>query len=219
MWLTKTYTNIRSQVLWFGLLLPLIAVAHSTSQSSTLLIEDASGKWTLQVRGALTAFQYMVENKYTKDGYATPEEFRRLMLELLGEHINLSIDDENVILNNGQIRLGHEGIVVYEVDVPNKFESIKIENTFFQAILNSKSNFMVLKSGVNKKMFALDGTSDYAAHLEFKNNGFVELVEAKNNSTRFINRYILMAILLGVVVFGIVVRKLKSYSEKMIALN
>ena len=54
--------------------------AHQPDQSSTMLVEKGEGVWILQVRAALTAFEYEVHHTFGTESYKTPEEFNELVL-------------------------------------------------------------------------------------------------------------------------------------------
>ena len=178
--LTKTYSTI---LFCCVLLLPIVSLAHSTTQSSTVLVEDAEGKWTLQIRGALAAFKSVVQTEYSEEAYRTPKEFENLVFQLIEQKVKLSIDGNAISIKDGHIRLGHEAIIVYHIEAPSEFGKVAIKNTLFKSIFNSKNTFLVLKSGVKKKMFALNKTSKYSAHIAIKNNEFVLINETKNEAS------------------------------------
>lgn len=157
-------------MVWLWLLAPMAMFGHSPSQSSALLIEGDNGQWTLQIRGALTAFEHIVHEEYTAEGYSTPEEFKELMGKLLSQNLSLSIDEKRIALGDPKIKLGHETIVVYRVNVPADFKTVEIQHTSFKDIYKSKSAFMILKNGVNRDLFSLDETNGYKAKVKIEND-------------------------------------------------
>lgn len=113
------------------LLFSFNTIEHQPDLSSTMLVEHEDGKWILQVRAALTAFEYEVNTHYGKDSYKTPEEFNALVIRHLSENISISFNANEVIeLKNGQVKLGHETSAVFEVaNVPKKFKKVKVLKT------------------------------------------------------------------------------------------
>ena len=83
--------------------------AHQPDLSSTILVEQGENKWVLQIRAALTAFEYEIEQTYGKDSYETPEEFQDLVIKHVQEHISILYNKANTaVLQNGKVKLGHE---------------------------------------------------------------------------------------------------------------
>ena len=170
---------------WF--LMPVVASAHSTSQSSTVLVEGKSGQWTLQIRAALSAFESVVHNEYTIKGYSTPEEFEDLVFKLMSKNITLKINDQDILLKDPKIKLGHETLVVYLIDVPANFQTVSLNNMMFEDIFISKNTFMILKNGVNRNLFALEKSNDFAAKVKLEDNGFVLTNDAKSLADGSVN--------------------------------
>ena len=196
---------MRSVLLGLWLLLPILIFGHSPSQSSTMLVEGKNKQWTLQIRAALTAFEHEVHEEYTAEGYSTPEEFEELMMALLSRNLTLYINDKEVSLNNPKIMLGHETIVVYEVVPTEDFQTVKVKNTMFQSIYKSKSTFMVLKNGVQRNMFTLDNTNNYAAQVTIENDEFVVMNDSKSAAGISLNALFLIAFVVTMLVFALVV--------------
>ena len=163
---------MRSVVSWLWLLIPIAILGHSPSHSSTLLIEGANGQWTLQVRAALTAFEHVVHEEYTAGRYSTPKEFEELVMSFLSRNLSLHIDGEEVGLINPKLKLGHETLVVYQVNPPDNFQTVEMKNSIFQDIFNSTSAFMVLKNGIKNDFFVLEKDNNYSVSLKLENGVF-----------------------------------------------
>ena len=157
---------------WLWLLIPMTILGHSPSQSSTVLVQDIKGGWTLQIRAALSGFEYVVNNTYGDEAFATPKEFEELVFELISKRLRLTADGIAVDIKNPKMKLGHEGMVVYQVTMPDDFETVEIKNNFFQSIHKSKSSFVVLKNGVNRELFSLEKNNDYTVNLKLEENAF-----------------------------------------------
>ncbi|MFB9054160.1 DUF6702 family protein [Formosa undariae] len=170
-------TNMRVTLVLLWFLIPMVVLAHSTSQSSTVLVEAKNGQWTVQVRAALSAFESVVHQEYTANGYTTPEEFEDLVFNLMAKNLTLKINGQDILLKDPKIKLGHETLVVYLIDVPDDFKTVSLNNTMFQNIFKSKNTFMILKNGVNRNVFALEKSNAFATKVKLEENEFV-LVEA-----------------------------------------
>ncbi len=193
--------RIQSFFAGFILLIPLIGFAHSPAQSSIVLMEDKSGQWTLQLRAALTAFEQVVHQEFTADSYSTPEEFKELTAKLLGSNLKLFINDQEITLNNPVIKLGHESIAVYQIDLPEDIQTIWIQNQLFRDMHRSKSIFMFLNKGLKRTLFNMENSNYYTVSLKLENGQFVPVNLAKNTAGYSIGGYMLaLFMLLGIFV-------------------
>ncbi|WP_159023872.1 DUF6702 family protein [Formosa sp. L2A11] len=207
----KTGKKIRVAFSFLWFLIPMVVLAHSTSQSSTVLVESKNGQWTLQVRSALSAFESVVNNEYTVKGYNTPKEFEELVFTLMSKNVSLKINGQEIKLSEPKIKLGHETLVVYLIDVPEHFDTVTLNNTMFEDIFKSKNTFMILKNGVKRNLFALDKTTNFAAKVKLKNDGFVLLKETKSLADTSVNWYAFTVLfVLGVVGLGVKIRMNKK---------
>ena len=164
------------------------AVAHQPELSSTMLIEQEDGQWLLQIRSALTAFQYEIKTNYPDRVYETPKEFQDLVLEHLEKNINIYFDgnpDNSVVIKKGYVKLGHETNVLFEMTgIPSDFKSLSAKNTTFGGISRNQSALIVVKKGFEKEQFVLNNDNQHTVELVVKNNQF-ELVN-KRVITNFI---------------------------------
>lgn len=186
---------------WVWLLVPMAMFGHSPSQSSVLLVEGENGQWTLQIRGALSAFEYVVHREYTEDSYGTPEEFQELMAGELSQNLTLSIDNERIDLDDPTIKLGHETIVVYRLNLPTEFQTVEMKNSFFENIYKSKCAFMILKNGVKRKLFNLEETNDHTAKVKVEDGAFV--LQGQSEASIGISENILFIIAFFLILFAI----------------
>ena len=148
--------------------------AHDPELSSTLLVERNDGTWVLQIRAALTAFEYEVHTHYGKDQYATPEEFNALVVRHLMEKISITFNEKTAAtLQNGYVKLGHETMAVFDMNgVPKKINKVMVSNTSFKDIHDSQSALVILKKGLNKQQFWLNTDNEHTARLKASRNQF-----------------------------------------------
>lgn len=179
-----------AQLRFFSLFIACIfsssAMAHSPSVSSTLLVEEMPGQWVLQIRSALTAFEYEVEHVFGTSAYATPDEFMDLVIEHVASNILIEVNDSNVNLVNGSVNLGHETSVTFNVEgMPDDLSIIQVTNQSFKDIHRNQSALIILKKDTNKDQYKLENDNDHTVILKLHNGQFqlkekaIEKVEMK----------------------------------------
>ncbi|WP_339756313.1 hypothetical protein [Algoriphagus aquimarinus] len=159
----KLLTQIVAVFLWLS---ASGVSAHQPDISSFTIIEAQPGIWMLQLNASMTAFQYEVRNAYGEDSYASPEEFNQLLLDYLKKQIVIQINDEEVTLEKGLVRLGHATTVAFELSgVPEEIEEVFVRNYGFKNINKSQVIFSIIKEGMEKEQFLLNGENDFQLHL------------------------------------------------------
>ncbi|SEQ53596.1 hypothetical protein [Neolewinella agarilytica] len=162
--------------LLLGLLcLSITAYAHQPDLSSTILAEKGDNEWVLQIRASLTAFDYEVKARFGDSAYASPEEFRELVIEHLQREIILRFNDGTITaLQDGVVKLGHETTATFHIaDVPGEITSLFVRNAAFSNISHNQSALYVVKEGFDRKQFVLKGSNDHSATLEVSGTHFV----------------------------------------------
>lgn len=156
------------------------ASAHSLDVSSTMLVEESKDQWVLQIRTALTAFEYVVENQFGTSSYKTAEEFQDLVIQHVRNHVSIKTNNGiRATLENGVAKLGHETSVTFEVSgIADALELLEITNTSFKDIARNQSALIVLKKGFAKDQFTLDDANGHSAKLNVTDAKF-ELVAVK----------------------------------------
>ena len=149
-------------------------LVHQPELSSTMLVEREDGTWVLQIRAALTAFEYEVHTHYGKDSYTTAEEFNALVIRHLMENISITCNGkEAVSLQKGYVKLGHEANVIFEMQgIPQKIKHVLVSNTSFKDIHDNQSALIILKKGFKKQQFKLNNKNKYTAQLKASKNQF-----------------------------------------------
>lgn len=165
----------------------LTAFAHQPSISSTILAEQEEGKWVVQIRAALTAFEYEVAARYGESAFATPEEFRKLVVEYLQKEIILRFNDGTImLLKDGIVNLGHETTATFQLaGTPGEVTSLTIRNAAFSNISHNQSALYVVKEGFSKNRFLLSDANAHTAKLQAADNEFV-LAAASGGFTGFL---------------------------------
>lgn len=160
--------------------------AHQPDLSSTILVEQGENKWILQVRAALTAYEYEIEQHFGENSYATPEEFQELVLQHVQEHISILFNDTHAVaLENGMVKLGHETSVVFEVvGTPETIHSLDVKNSSFSDISRNQGTLIVLKEGFSKDQFILNDANKHTAVLKVSGSKF-ELVSSVQEKTQY----------------------------------
>lgn len=196
-----------SRIFCFCFLLGFVvenAQAHQPDVSSTVLAESGDNTWVLQVRAALTAFEYEIHYHYGEDSYKTPKAFQELTRNYVKENLSILFDGTNAaILKNGMVKLGHETNVVFEVEgIPENFSNIEFKNTSFRDITRNQSALIILKKGFDKNQFVLNNENEHTANLTVEDSKFIATSSSKT-SNEMIDIYIILSVLAftGVLVF------------------
>lgn len=157
------------------LLFSIKVFAHQPDISTTMLVQQKDNSWKLQVSASLTAFQQEINTHFSETPYTTPEEFQEMVIEHIKKNMHLHFDgNEEVALEKGIVKLGHETKVVFKVlNVPSSFHYATVENTTFNDVFKSQSALFFLKEGFNKKQFILNEANDYTLELRVVGNEFV----------------------------------------------
>ncbi len=161
-------------LIFSALLLSFTRPVHQPELSSTLLVERPDGTWVLQVRASLSAFEIEVLSQFGKDAYATPEEFNALVIRHLREHVSITCNGgEEVRLENGYVKLGHETNVLFEMHgLPDKIKKVVVSNSSFKEIHDNQGALIILKKGFKKQQFMLNDLNGHTAHLVASKNQF-----------------------------------------------
>lgn len=159
----------------------LMAQAHQPDVSTTLLIDRGDNNWVLQIRAALTAFQYEIKAEHGDSAYATPAEFQALVLRHVKKNLNLQFNQqESIVLQDGFVKLGHETNVIFKVlGVPKTIHGATIQNSSFQNIHRNQSALVVLKEGFTKKQFVLNNKNHHTAQLIVEGAAFELLTTSR----------------------------------------
>jgi hypothetical protein len=189
--------------------------AHETNLSSSVLIEQEEGKWLLQIRGSLTAFEYEIENQYGDSAYTTPKEFKTLVINYLHDNVSILLNNSQFIgLQNGMVKLGHETSVTYQLTSPlDSIENLTFHNGSFRNIPRNNNLVFILKDGFSKDQFILNNENNQTIKLQTKGNQFVLVKPRKKSSFQF--AWGIIAVLISITTFGVFIlyrRRTKTIS-------
>lgn len=171
--------------------------AHQADISTTMLVEKENGTWVLQISSSLTAFQHEIRTHFAETPYETPEEFQQMVIEHITNNLQLSFNDsQNITLGKGDVRLGHETKVVFQVfGIPSDIKSVLVKSTVFDDIHRSQSALVLLKEGFNKEQFVLNDANNHTMELQVNGNEFAEVEE---NNTSLISAGLLLIVIAGI---------------------
>ncbi|KAG1658329.1 hypothetical protein GQR58_023086 [Nymphon striatum] len=107
-----------------------------------------------------------------------------MVIEHIKNNLQLSFNDsQNITLGKGDVRLGHETKVVFQVfGIPSDIKSVLVKSTVFDDIHRSQSALVLLKEGFNKEQFVLNDANNHTMELQVNGNEFAE-VEENNTIT------------------------------------
>lgn len=175
----------RSVLLGFILLFSLKTKAHSPDLSSAMLVHQGDD-WILQIRAALTAFEYEVHYHFGQDSYKTPEEFQDLVFQHVQDNLSIIFNrTTEVELEKGKVQLGHETYATFLVkNIPDKFEHIQFKNSSFKNIHRNQSTLLIYTDGIDKEQFVLDKKNNHTAELKLEGSKFImmnKIVDESNS--------------------------------------
>ena len=158
--------------------------AHQTEFSTTILAQQATGQWVVQVRSALTAFEYEIHQHYGESSYATPQEFNELVKAYVQAHLAILVNGEQAAaLGNGIVKLGHETSVTFEVTgIPDTLQSLAVTNSFFKDIARNQNALVVLKQGFSRQRVFLNNDNAHTVHFAARGAEF-EVVDQSSQTT------------------------------------
>lgn len=181
----------------------ILVRAHQPDISTVMIVQKDDGSWIVQIRAALTAFQQEVRKHYAETPYKTPEEFKAMVINHLQKNLSVeTIDSQPINLENGNVTLGHETNVYFELEgLPTDFEKLMVENTSFSDIFKSKTAFIILKQNFEKKQVMLDENNQFSTMLITHGNRFEEFsIAAEEDRSRA--KY-LITIIFGIIVISL----------------
>ena len=71
-----------------------IAQAHQPDLSILMVYQTTEGKYYLQMTSSLVALENMVDFKYGKNSYKTPEEFKSLVIKHFRESFSMESNNK-----------------------------------------------------------------------------------------------------------------------------
>lgn len=161
-----------------------LAMAHQPDISSTMLADKGDGSWVLQIRAALTAFEYEVKYSNQNNEYESPEEFQALIAKLIESKMAVSINNVQIKLENAIVKLGHETSIMYTITgLEEDVTKIDISQKTFENIHKNRSALVIMKQGAKPQQFMLDVSNNNSAKLSYQEDEFVIL----NPSTVILN--------------------------------
>lgn len=189
--------------------------AHEIDISTIILAEQEDTSWTLQIRSPLVAFQREVKSNFSESPYTSVDEFKEQLLQHLQNTLTISIDEQDLVLGQGIVQLGHESGVFFKgIKLPKNIRSLQITNNTFRSIYGNKTAFFVLDKEANKGRYILDKTNNHTIKLGLNKSGaFVENKQTiENSSFSFVIKSIIVfLLLLGVFVFIVRIAGKKNY--------
>jgi hypothetical protein len=142
--------------------------AHQIDLASIIFSKTDDGKVIVQITSSLTAFQTEVNYNNEENSYATPEEFRQLVIKHFQKNFSFVVNDTSLKFKNTIVILGHETKIVTEVvGMPKNIHSISIKNEIFKDIHNNQSVVIFALAGFPENQ-NFEINKDRAYQLHFK---------------------------------------------------
>ena len=162
----------------------MVAKAHQSDVSTTMLVESENNTWVVQISASLTAFQHEIKTRFSETPYKTPEEFQQMVLEHLKNNLRINFNGKDISFGEGIVKLGHETKVVFEVfGIPSDIQTVLVKNAAFQDIHRNQNALVLLKEGFNKEHFVLNDANNHTLKLYVDGNTFKILDNKESNSS------------------------------------
>lgn len=156
------------------ILVSTIAQAHQPDLSMLMIYQTTEGKYYLQMSGSLVAFESMVDFKYGKNSYKTPEEFKILVIKHFGESFSMESNNKNKMsFGNAKVMLGHETKFITEVlNMPKDITSIEVRNDVFKEMPQNQCILIFTGEKFPKQQFVLSKENNNEIKLMFENGNW-----------------------------------------------
>jgi hypothetical protein len=200
------------------ILMSTIAQAHQPDLSMLMVYQTPEGKYYLQMTGSLVAFENMVDFKYGKNSYKTPEEFKALFVKHFGESFSMETNNKNKLnFGNAKVILGHETKFIAEVlNMPKDINSMGVRNDVFKEMPQNQCILIFTAEKLPKQQFVLSKENNNEIKILFENGkwNLKDYEETKMGHFKIMLSITLTSILLiGAVVF------LKNTKTKVLNFN
>ncbi len=155
-----------------AMVLPL--QAHQIDRASLTLAEAGNEVWVMQLNSSLTALQYLVEQEFGKDVYATPQEFEQLASAALRQHLRLSqTSGTELSIDSVRVQLGHESRVLFQLaGLSADWQEIDITFTGLAGIDHSTCRLVVHPQAGEGATAELTSNNDFSATVHHSENDF-----------------------------------------------
>ncbi|NDP22955.1 MAG: hypothetical protein GZ091_18030 [Paludibacter sp.] len=169
--------KIRKQ--WFFMLVMIITSfdghAHQPDLSTAVLSKTDTGKYILQITTSLSAFEGEIDYLYSKEGYKTPEDFKKLVVDHFHKNVFFIVNEKDTLkFGKPLIILGHESKLIVEIlNIPKKITAFYFKNTMFKDMPHNQMAMIMLVDGFPKAQYVLENTNEQTVQLELKKGTWI----------------------------------------------
>ena len=195
--------------IFFILLVPILSKAHSPLISTVAIIKSKENTWSVHISASLSAFQYALINadKSLQLDSLSSDLFQQRVIDLLRRKLRVQITGrENIILEDGIVKLGHETEVVFKLSVKeNNPRSIKIKNESFLSIADHYCVVKVITPDGASSNILLEKDNEYSVEVFNSKNGYI-----LTNPSIFNWKLILVGVFLLISILLFVIKRSKN---------
>lgn len=170
--MVNMHYNIKKQ--WFFMLVMIITsltgYAHQPDLSTAVLSKTDTGKYILQITSSLSAFEGEIDYLYSKNGYKTPEDFKKLVVDHFNKNVFFIINEKDTLkFGEHLIILGHESKLIVEVlNIPKDINAFYFKNTMFKDMPHNQMAMIMLVDGFPKAQYVLENKNEQTIQLKLK---------------------------------------------------
>lgn len=194
------------KAIFLFILMGTIAQAHQPDLSMLMIYQSAEGKYYLQMTSSLVAFESMVDFKYGKNSYKTPEEFKDLVIKHFGESFSMESNNNTKLgFGKSKVILGHETKFIAEVlNMPKEINSMEVRNDVFKEMPQNQCVLIFTGDEFPKQQFVLSKENNNEIKLMFENGNWNLKKNDEKNWADFktvFSLVLILVLLIGTVVF------------------
>lgn len=199
------------------ILMGTTAQAHQPDLSMLMIYQNAEGKYFLQLSSSLVAFESIVDYKYGKNSYKTPEEFKELFIKHFQESFSMESNNQNVMsFGNTKVMLGHETKFIAEVlNMPKDSYSIQIRNDVFEEMPQNQCILIFTGEKLPKQQFILSKENNNAIKLLFENGKWNSKVYDEKKLINFNIIFGIICVLILIVGLYALIKKKRTKKLKL----
>lgn len=190
--LALCFTQCGQTIIGLTILSPFL-IAHSPDLSS-ILVYQQNGRYFLELKSSIVAFEGEVNFHFGKDSYKTPEEFNELAIKHFKRSCVVVVNRDTIKYINPQIQLGHETTLLVELEnMPQKVNHFYIRNVFFKDMPNNQSDFFFSYDSLQINRYVMNDKNNHEVNIKIESN--ISLVEDDSKPLNLPLAYIFIILL------------------------
>lgn len=178
---------------------------------ATITLRDTGAGWIVEMSFAQAGIDVAMERELGTTVFQTIERdtYQDKIVEYIKANFNLTVDGNEIVLEQGGILLGsHQTDVKFVLpDVPLQPQSAEVYIPMFEDTYNHTNIFRIYRGGGNLTKFFLSEDNDFSVNIKFDPHGLATAVKQKDQIPQ---RKIIFSTLFGLLVLCIIIINLRK---------